>query len=376
MTLPGVGGPETCTGVCGIHSLYLLDHPRKAMERAYYPHPLLYHCPRCGSSCSSPANLRKHFPACVKTNGNPESLKWFDGSSNDDTSTNEQQSLEATVNSSMGKPSGFGLASSFEDEPGARKAMSKVDRWAAMARKQAANDISTSNNGNGAASPSTYESTVPESTMDNYSDTAVTKKPALKLTIKPKPAVRFVTPPSREEPVTPSKAEDWTAAAGNQTETVISTSNNLNGAESPAPYNSTAPRSIMKKYSDSPIAIKPALKLTIKPKQTVRFVIPPSREEPVTPARVQQPLRLQEPIKFRSPSHTENTAHLFNSAGFLIPSIPGIDSVTERLFDKGEIMSLRPPRSNDGYYPDGEPCGGSFLMEYSNQKKRKRDDEN
>lgn len=57
-----------------------------------------------------------------------------------------------------------------------------------------------------------------------------------------------------------------------------------------------------------------------------------------------------------------------------MPSIPGIDSVTERLFDKGEIMSLRPPRPNDGYYPDGEPRGGSFLMDYSNEKKRTRDD--
>ena len=57
-----------------------------------------------------------------------------------------------------------------------------------------------------------------------------------------------------------------------------------------------------------------------------------------------------------------------------MPSIAGIDSVTERLFDKGEIMSLRASGSNDdGYYPEGEPVGGSFLMENWNGKKRKMD---
>lgn len=71
-----------------------------------------------------------------------------------------------------------------------------------------------------------------------------------------------------------------------------------------------------------------------------------------------------------------NTAHLFNNAGLLIPSIPGIDPVTERLFDKGEIMSLGQKHERDSYYPKGEPIGGSFILEYSSEKKQKRDYEN
>ena len=58
-----------------------------------------------------------------------------------------------------------------------------------------------------------------------------------------------------------------------------------------------------------------------------------------------------------------------------MPSIPGIDSVTERLFDRGEIMSLGPSRAHDSYYQDGEPRGGSFLPDHSREKKRKRDDQ-
>ena len=293
----GIGGPESYTDVCGVYSPSRHSPPLKPNRKQKQPETSQYHCPRCGSSCSHPSNLKQHFPACIKTNGNPKSLRWFDGASNNTADTQEQNPLKATVSTSKGTPSGFGLASSLEDEPGARKAMSKVDRWAAMAKKQAGTGSSPSNSMQGAGSPSLHISTATGSTTDksNLIDTPVVKRPALRLIVTPKPRVRFATPPSRDEPI--------------------------------------------------------------------------------TPISVQQQPRSRERRKCRM-GHTENTAHLFNSAGFLIPSIPGIDSVTERLFDKGEIMSLRPSRSNDGYYPDGEPVGGSFLMENSNARKRKRDDEN
>lgn len=54
--------------------------------------------------------------------------------------------------------------------------------------------------------------------------------------------------------------------------------------------------------------------------------------------------------------HDKENAHLFNNAGVLIPSIPGIDSATERSFDKGEIMSLGQSRYRDN--TSGKPIGG------------------
>ena len=290
MALAGLGRPNSYTEVCGIYSPSRHDPPRKPKLEEKHPAKPQYHCPRCGYFCSLPSNLKQHFRACVKTNGNPDSLRWFDGQSNNSAGTQEQNYFEATVILSKGTPSGFGLASSLEDEPTARKAMSKVDRWATMARKQT---------GTG-SSPSSVQ---------------------------------------------------W--------------------AESSNSHNSTATGSTTHKSSLSDTSVVKRLALTPKPR--VRFATPPLRDEPITPVSVQKKPRYRESRKYR-PSHTEDTAHLFNSAGILIPSIPGIDSVTERLFDKGEIMSLRPSRSHDGYYPDGEPVGGSFLMENLNAKKRKRDD--
>ena len=92
------------------------------------------------------------------------------------------------------------------------------------------------------------------------------------------------------------------------------------------------------------------------------------------PASTPSPL-LRPPKKPRKPRHNEETAHLFNNAGELIPSIPGIDAVTERLFDQGLIMSLRASLARDSYYPNGEPQGGSFVLGSSEEKKRKRDGE-
>lgn len=205
--------------------------------------------------------------------------------------------LQATSSPRMRKPSGLALASSLGDEPGTMVAASKVDKWAAMAGKQAATVASTSNKLNGAAPPTTPKLTAVTRSTDRSS------------------------------------------------------------------------------HRDTPVTEKPALKPFVTPKRTVRFDTPVSRDESITPTSARQQLGSREPKKLRRPTHDDYTADLFNNAGYLMPSIPGIDSVTERLFDKGEIMSLRPPSSHDGYYPDGEPRGGSFLMDPSSQKKRKRDDE-
>lgn len=236
---------------------------------------------------------------------------------NKGTDTHTQMYLQATVSPRMCKPSEFALASALGDEPGTTVAADKVEKWATMAGKQAATVASTSKKLDEAVSSSTPKSTaVTGSTEDRSShrDTSITKKPALRLFITPKRTVRFDTPVSRDESITPISA------------------------------------------------------------RTVRFATPISRDESITPTSARQQLESREPKKFRRPTHDDYTASLFNNAGYLMPSIPGIDSVTERLFDKGEIMSLRPPRPNDGYYPDGEPRGGSFLMDYSNEKKRTRDD--
>lgn len=215
---------------------------------------------------------------------------------------------------------------------------SKVERWAAMAKKQAATVASTLKKLDEAVSSPTLKSvTVTGSTGDvsSHSVTPVTKKPILRLFVTPKRTVRFDTPVSRAESITPSSARTVRFA------TPVSRDESITSSSA----------------------------------RTVRFVTPVSRDESITPISARQQLESREQKKLRRPTHDDYTAELFNNAGCLIPSIPGIDSVTERLFDKGEIMSLRPPCSNDGYYPDGEPCGGSFLMDYSNEKKRKRDAE-
>ena len=294
MAFPGVGRPESYTDISEIYS-----PSRHNPSRDRQPEESQYHCPRCGFSCSHLFNINQHFHAYIKTNGNPNTLRWFDGVSNNGAGTQEQNSFEATANLSMDTPSEFGIASSLEDEPGARKAMSKVDSWAAMAKKQAGAGISPSNNLQWTGS---LNSTATESNThnSNLSDTPIVKRPALRLIVTPNPRVRFVTPPSstRNEPTPPSSAHQ---------------------------------------QQQPPPPLRPRVRRTVRT------------------------------------GHTENTAHLFNSAGLLMPSIAGIDSVTERLFDKGEIMSLRASGSNnDGYYPEGEPVGGSFLMENWNAKKQKR----
>ena len=46
--------------------------PPKKKTNSVYP------CARCAHRCSSSKNVRSHFPACVKRNGNPDGLKWND----------------------------------------------------------------------------------------------------------------------------------------------------------------------------------------------------------------------------------------------------------------------------------------------------------
>lgn len=104
------------------------------------------------------------------------------------------------------------------------------------------------------------------------------------------------------------------------------------------------------------------LSTTTTPGQKESLVASTAHNDPTYPAP-QRP----------KPVHNVENAHLFNNAGLLIPSIPGIDSGTERAFDKGEIMSLGQAR--DSYYPNREPIGGSFLLECSSEDKQKRDDE-
>lgn len=307
----GVGRRESYTDVCGFYSRYHRFPPTKPTPNEKHPNNSQNHYRRCGSSGSRLSNLNQPLFTYIKTNSNPKSLRWFDGESNNSLDIPEQNPIQATVNVDMDTPSQFGVISSLEDEPGAKKAMSKVDRWAALAKKQEETSGSPSNNTQEAGSPETHSETATESTIgkSSRSDTPAVKKPALRLFVTPKPRVRFASPPSRDEPLT------------------------LN-----------------------------------------RLASLQSRDVSITPVREEPKPRTPERKKPRI-GHTESTAHLFNNAGNLIPSIAGIDSVTERLFDKGEIMSLRPPRSNDGYYPDGEPVGGSFLMEHWNARKRKRDNE-
>ena len=321
MASPGVQRPESYTDISEIYS-----PSRHNPSRGEQLETSQYHCLTCGCLCSRLSNINQHFHPCINSNDNPNSLIWFDGVSNNSAGTQEQDSVEATTNLSKDTPSEFGISSSLEDEPGARRAMSKVDSWIAMAKQQAGAGISPSNNTQwtGSLNPTATE---PNTNKSSLSDTPIVKRPALRLIVTPKPRVRFVTPPSstRNEPTTPSSIR--------------------HGPPRPT-------------RGPGPLPLQQRLQQQSQQQQ---------QQQPQQPTpRVRRTVRT---------GHTENTAHLFNSAGLLMPSIPGIDSVTERLFDMGEIMSLRASRSsNDGYYPEGgEPVGGSFLMENWNAKKRKRE---
>ena len=168
-----------------------------------------------------------------------------------------------------------------------------------------------------------------------------------------------------------SKVAKWATMAAEKEALIISrTPKNLTHN----PTYVTEPTLRTSSHRNPSVINKPILRLTTTPKQGRSLITPALREEPVIPTRKQQQTRSRKPAKRRQTGHCENTAHLFNNAGLLIPSIPGVDPVTERLFDQGKIMSLGPSRSHDGYYPDRKPRGGSFLLDQSSEKKRKRDD--
>ncbi|KAF6221936.1 hypothetical protein HO133_001904 [Letharia lupina] len=285
--------------VCGVFAPALHNPPLQPRGENPLDNPQ-YHCPRCDTTYSRSLAVKQHFPRCIETNGNPDSLRWFDHESNNLTVTRNLNTLKAAITPSKHKRSALSIASLLADEPEAFVVMNKVDKWAAMAaEKQAATVASMSNKSNGIGTLATHIPTpVTASIMDTSSrkDTSVVKKPA----------------------------------------------------KSP----------------------------TTAPKQGSTLAIPAARDQFVTLAGKQPEPRPQKPRKRRAPNHGRDTAHLFNNAGVLMPSIPGIDIVTERLFDKGEIMSLGPSRSHDSYYPVGEPLGGSFLLDHSSDKKRKRDNEN
>lgn len=291
-------GREAYTEVCEIFSPSLHDPPLQPRGNSALGN-LRYHCPRCDTTYSRPHTVKQHFPRCIETNGNPDSLRWFDHESNNLAGTRKQNNTKTAVTSSKRKRKDFSIASLLEDEPEAIMAMSKVGEWAAMAaEKQTANVASTSNSSNRMGTNNPIAVTASTVDTSSHTTTPVFKKSALTPTTTNKKARPFATPKVRDESVT---------AASKQ-------------------------------------------------------------RQPSSP----------KPQKRRRITHDEDTAHLFNNAGVLIPSIPGVDSATERLFDKGEIMSLGPSRSHDDYYPDGEPHGGSFILGHPGHRcegKRKRDDQ-
>ncbi|CAD6567570.1 MAG: hypothetical protein ASARMPREDX12_000534 [Alectoria sarmentosa] len=293
-------GPGAYTEVCEIISPSLHNPPlqpgggNKPLETSQY------HCSRCDTTFSRSHSVKQHFRRCIKINGNPDALRWFDHESNNLTGTRKQNNLKTIVTPSTRKRSGFSIASLLSDEPEVIMAEDKVGRWAAM-------------------------------------------------------------------------------AAEKQAATVASTSENLKGIGPSASHNLagvTASGVDVSSHKTTPIANKPASMPTATPEKGSPHATPATPHEPVILARKQKQPTSTKPKKSRQIGHDETTAHLFNNAGVLMPSIPGIDSVTERLFDKGEIMSLGRSRSQDSYYPGGEPQGGSFLLNDSSQKKRKRDDDN
>ena len=177
-----------------------------------------------------------------------------------------------------------------------------------------------------------------------------------------------------------NRVDKWAAMVGEkQAATVTSRSSNLNWVRSLAIHNLTAVTVSSTKsssHSDLPVANEPYVTPTTTPRHKKRLVTFAAQDERITPAPKQQQQKVRRRRGPRRPTHNRETAILFNNAGLLIPSISGIDPVTERLFDKGEIMSLGHSRACDNYYPNGEPVGGSFILEFSDEKKQKRDYEN
>ena len=294
-------GRKTYTEVCGIFSPSRNEPPHK--PRGADPlAKFQYRCPRCNVSYTRSNTVKQHFPRCIETNGNPDSLRWFDHASNNITRTGRKNDGETNVSSGERKQGGYFIDSLLADEPKAIIAASKVERWGTMAaEKQARTITSTLNNPIATALSATQDLTAIAVNTSNLGNTTVTKEPTMTLS----------ETYSQKDSLTTSIARDEVV---------------------------------------SPACKRPDPRL-LKPKQ-----------------RRQYKLR-------KLPNHNELTAHLFNNAGYLIPSIPGIDPVTERMFDQGKIMSLGPSRSYEYYYPEGGPLGDSFLLDHTRHKKRKREGE-
>ena len=289
-------GQEAYTEVCEIFSPSLHDPPvqpraNNALANSHY------HCPRCDTTYSRSYTVKQHFPRCIETNGNPDSLRWFDHESHKLTGTRKQTNTKTAGTSSKRKRMDFSLDPLLEDEPEVIMTMAKVGKWATMtAEKQTANVTLTSNTSNKIGHSRTHN---PTAVMASAVDTS--------------------------------------------------------------------------SYTTTPMSNKSAMTPTTTTKKARPFATLKIRDESVIPASKQKQPRSRKPQQRKRITHDEDTAHLFNNAGVLMPSIPGIDSVTERLFDRGEVMSLGPSRSHNNYYPNGEPHGGSFILGHPCDKKRKRD---
>lgn len=262
----------------------------------------------------------------------------------------------------------FVIANWGVDEP-ETMATSKVDKWAAMAKeKKAASITPQSSNSNDVGFLATHHQLQPVPKIDGTSQVKCTPCRTWGWTCN------RLTP---DDPCESCKKRKLNCTPGDPKlppKCINCRRRHCNG-QIPCDYCSKQglecrppceSRQSVKDELSSHSDLTVANKLKGAPRQKKQLATSTAHDELINPAPKQQ----------QEPNHTRETAHLFNNAGLLIPSIPGIDPVTERLFDKGEIMSLGQSCARDNYYPDGEPLGGSFLLESSSEKKGKRELEN
>ena len=198
------------TYVCGIFSPSLHDPAlqpkgKKNLEGSRY------RCPRCDTTFRRCCGVKYHFPRCIATNGNPDSLRWFDHASNGSPSKRNKTALKATVDSSNRNRIKFSIDSVMEDELEAVTAASKVRKWAAMAaEKQAANVASTFNNPNGAEPFNTHDSingTASNVDTSNNNDTPVANLRATTSTATLEQGRPHGISAARDESATPARKQ-------------------------------------------------------------------------------------------------------------------------------------------------------------------------
>ncbi len=66
------------TEVCGKYSPSLNDSPDRGKLTRIPSGTAPYQCPRCGGSSERKNSIKRHFPSCIRKNGNPDRLHWFD----------------------------------------------------------------------------------------------------------------------------------------------------------------------------------------------------------------------------------------------------------------------------------------------------------